>query len=181
MTAELTGTGGSLTIGSSRQKVKTKELPIGWKDLSEAYRKTNTQAWLGFKSSIFKFLLSLAITGVSNFIKRTTIETCVDHIQLAINKKYVPKQVFSFTIWKLKEWILLIFQGRCGRSELHPAVEISSKGLIYRCTKKLLVAPIQVKREVNILKVRPDLWGPNSRYPYRNVCRTTGSGRNIPC
>lgn len=30
MTAELVGTGGSLMIGSLRQKVKTKELPIGW-------------------------------------------------------------------------------------------------------------------------------------------------------
>lgn len=36
MTAEFAGTGGSLVIGSLRQKVKTKELPIGWKDLSLA-------------------------------------------------------------------------------------------------------------------------------------------------
>lgn len=38
MTAELVGTGGSLTIGSLRQKVKTKELPIGWKDLSQSWQ-----------------------------------------------------------------------------------------------------------------------------------------------
>lgn len=39
MTAELAGTGGSSMIGSSRQKVKTKELPIGWKDLSQTWQK----------------------------------------------------------------------------------------------------------------------------------------------
>jgi len=38
MTAELVGIGGSLTIGSSRQKVKTKEFPIGWKDLSQTWQ-----------------------------------------------------------------------------------------------------------------------------------------------
>lgn len=54
MTAELVGTGGSLMIGSSRQKVKTKELPIGWKDLSpklagkQIHRLGQTSKDLGF-------------------------------------------------------------------------------------------------------------------------------------
>lgn len=108
-------------------------------------------------------------------------DNCVDHTQLTINKKYVPRKVFFFTICKLKEWILLILQGRCRGLELHPAVGVSIKDLICRGTKKLLVAPIQVKREVSILKIRPDFWGANSRYPYHSMCRTAGSGRIVPC
>lgn len=74
---------------------------------------------------------SQLLTSVERAIKRNS----TDHIQKAINKKYVPKQVFFFTICEWKEWILLILRGRCGRSELHPAGGISINVLICRGTK----------------------------------------------